>query len=228
VQHSRTEYSRQCELDPWTRQRSPVGERPQDPPADAVPEGPITSKALRESICQRGTPGIPKACAMVPMMWLLKAYRPESRPWLQRLNLSSASVSNAWDASSALLLKQAGFRALGTSSPPIAAQYDGQIHPGPVGFRGNRQAPRCVHRMSVCPYPRRLHSWMLPAPSAAPCMGERNGSLQSRMECGHPSRSHADSYPSTCARGPVSSARTSHQVKTVASAKKTTLAIEIT
>ena len=151
MQHSRTEYSRQYELAPWTRQRSPVGERRQDPPADAVPEGPITSKALRENICQRGTPGIPKACAMVPMMWLPKAYRPEGRPWPQRLNLSPASVSNAWDASSALLLKQAGFRALGTSSPPIAARYDGQIHPGPVGFRGNRQAPRCVHPMSVRP-----------------------------------------------------------------------------
>jgi hypothetical protein len=44
------------------------------------PKGPITSKALKESICQGGAPGIPKGCPMVRMMWLLKPYQPEGRP----------------------------------------------------------------------------------------------------------------------------------------------------
>lgn len=49
-------------------------EKPQDPPADTVAEGPITFKALSENICQGGTPGFPKACSMVRMMWLLKPH----------------------------------------------------------------------------------------------------------------------------------------------------------
>jgi hypothetical protein len=49
-------------------------ERPQDPPEDAVAEGPITLKALSENICQGGTPGFPKACPMVRGKWLLKPY----------------------------------------------------------------------------------------------------------------------------------------------------------
>jgi hypothetical protein len=99
---------------------SHVGVRPQDPPADAVPEGPITSKALRESICQRDTPGIPKA-------------------W-----------PNAWDASSARLLKQAGSRALGTSSASIAAAIRRTIS---SRASRNRQAPRCVHPMCCMSLP---------------------------------------------------------------------------
>jgi hypothetical protein len=75
-------------------------ERPRDPPADAVAEGPITFKALRENICQGGTRGFPIVCPIVRMMWLLKPYQSRGDP---------ASVSNAKNGCAALLLKQAGF-----------------------------------------------------------------------------------------------------------------------
>jgi hypothetical protein len=142
VQHSRTEHPRQYEQElPWTRQRSPGGERPQDPAANPASEGPI----LR-SICQRGTPGIPDACPMVPIMWLAQGLPARAETPAAATQLSSGSIER-------LGCQFAAPAASEQSSPPIAADATDKFIQDRSDFDEPVKRLVASTRCAVCPLP---------------------------------------------------------------------------